>query len=134
MPVNTVALGNLSPHEMGNGSGIINLMRNVGGSIGVSSLVTALARRSQTHQTTLVTHYTPYDHAFRQARNHLLHSVLPSGHALQGLRLMYGLLLKQAALLSYVDVFMWSALLGILCTLLTLALHKAKAQGPVMMH
>jgi DHA2 family multidrug resistance protein len=109
-------------------------MRNVGGSIGVSSLVTVLARRSQAHQTILVTHYTPYDHAFTQARHHLLHSVLPNGNPLQGLRLMYGLLLKQAALLSYVDIFMWSALLGLFCTFLTLALKKAKARGPVMMH
>jgi DHA2 family multidrug resistance protein len=109
-------------------------MRNVGGSIGVSSLVTALARRSQVHQTTLVTHYTPYDHAFTQARHHLLHAVLPRANPFEGLRLMYGLLLKQAALLSYLDIFMWSAMLGIVCTLLTLALKKAKAQGPVMMH
>jgi hypothetical protein len=60
--------------------------------------------------------------------------VLPGGNPLRSLRLMYGLLIKQAALLSYVDIFMWSALLGLFCAFLTLALKKAKARGPVMMH
>jgi len=134
VPVNTVALGTLSPDEMGNGSGIINLMRNVGGSLGVSSLVTMLARRSQAHQTILAAHYTPYDHVFTHARNHLLRAVLPGGNPLRALRMMYGLLLKQSALLAYVDIFMWSALLGLFCAFLTLALKKTKARGPVMMH
>jgi DHA2 family multidrug resistance protein len=135
VPVNTVALGTLAPQEMGNASGIINLMRNVGGSIGVSSLVTVLARRSQVHQTSLVAHYTPYDSAFTHARQRLLGSVLPHGsQMLQGLHLMYGLLLKQAALLSYVDIFVWSAQLGVACTLLTFALKRVKSRGPVMIH
>jgi len=70
VPVNTVALGRLTPEELGNGSGIINLMRNVGGSLGVSSVVTLLARRSQVHQTILVAHYTPYDSGFTRAARH----------------------------------------------------------------
>jgi DHA2 family multidrug resistance protein len=134
VPVNTVALGTLPAEEMGNGSGIINLMRNVGGSIGVSSLVTLLARRSQVHQTTLVAHYTPYDAGFIQAKLHLVHNVLPHAGALRGLRLLYGTLLKQAALLSYVDIFLWSALLGAGCTVLTFALQRPRSRGPVMMH
>jgi len=34
-------------------------------------------RRSQVHQTTLVAHYTPYDEAFVQAKQHLIHGVDP---------------------------------------------------------
>jgi DHA2 family multidrug resistance protein len=131
--VNTVALGTLIPEQMGNGSGIINLMRNVGGSIGVSTIVTMLARRSQVHQTTLVAHYTPYERAFVQAAHHVA-THLPEADRMRGLRLMYGLLSKQAALLSYIDIFMWSVLLGVICTLLTFTLKRVKSQGPVMMH
>jgi hypothetical protein len=50
------------------------------------------------------------------------------------MRLLFGLLAKQAALLSYVDIFYWSALLGVLCTALTFALKRVKAGGPVIMH
>ena len=133
VPVNTVALGTLLPEQMGNGSGIINLMRNVGGSIGVSTIVTMLARRSQVHQTALVAHFTPYERAFVQAAHHLS-AHLPHGDRAHVLRLMYGLLQKQAALLSYVDIFMWSALLGVACTLLTFTLKRVKSHGPVMIH
>jgi DHA2 family multidrug resistance protein len=134
VPVNAVALGTLSSEQMGNGSGIINLMRNVGGSIGVSSLMTLLVRRSQTHQARLVAHYSPYDGAFVHARHHLMQQVVRHGGPLHALRLMYGQLMKQSALLSYVDIFLWSALLGLLCALLTSALKKVRAKGPVMVH
>jgi DHA2 family multidrug resistance protein len=133
VPVNTVALGRLTPQELGNGSGIINLMRNVGGSIGVSSLVTVLARRSQVHQATLVEHVTPYDAGFTHARQHLM-SLFPHDDALRGLRVLYGTVLRQAALLSFVDIFLWSAMLGIGCTLLTLALQRVTSRGPAMVH
>ena len=43
VPLNTLALGSLRPEQMGNASGIFNLMRNVGGSVGIS-LVTTFAR------------------------------------------------------------------------------------------
>ncbi len=133
VPVNTVALGHLAPEEMGNGSGIINLMRNVGGSLGVSSLVTVLARRSQVHQTTLVAHLTAYDLPATSARHGLLRR-LSGVRGLPALHVMYGSLIKQAALLSYVDVFVWSAVLGAACALLTFAMRRVKAGGPVMIH
>jgi hypothetical protein len=50
------------------------------------------------------------------------------------MRLLFGLMAKQAALLSYVDIFYWSALLGVLCTGLTFTLKRVKAGGPVIMH
>jgi DHA2 family multidrug resistance protein len=134
VPVNSVALGTLSPGQMGNGSGIINLMRNVGGSIGVSSLVTMLARRSQVHQTTLVAHVSPYDGAFAHAKRHLLHGILQHGNPMHGMRLIYGQLLRQATLLSYVDIFVWAALLGVVCTMAACALKRVRSSGPVMMH
>lgn len=130
VPVNTVALGTLTPQEMGNGSGIINLMRNVGGSIGVSSLVTLLARRAQVHQTVLVAHVTPYDRSAVVARHALLHALTPA----QSLHAMYGLLVKQAALLSYVDIFLWSGVLAAACAALTFAMRRVKAGRPVLMH
>jgi hypothetical protein len=86
------------------------------------------------HQTTLVADYTPYDEAFAQAKQHLLHGVLAHGDVAQSMRLLFGLLAKQAALLSYVDIFYWSALLGVLCTALTFTLKRVKAGGPVIMH
>jgi hypothetical protein len=53
---------------------------------------------------------------------------------MQGVRLMGGMLMKQAALLSYVDIFRWSAVPAAACALLSFALKKAKTSGPVVLH
>ncbi len=65
VPLNTLALGALKPEQIGNASGIFNLMRNVGGSVGISMVTTLLARTAQTHQTTLVADLTPYDTGYQ---------------------------------------------------------------------
>src|SRR6202522_3200186 len=58
VPINTAAYGTLSNEQIGNASGLFNLMRNVGGSIGISIATTLLTRRSDVHQNEL-TNYMP---------------------------------------------------------------------------
>ena len=50
VPINTAAYGTLSNEQIGNASGLFNLMRNVGGSIGISIATTLLTRRTDVHQ------------------------------------------------------------------------------------
>jgi DHA2 family multidrug resistance protein len=45
---------------MGNASGVFNLMRNTGGSIGIAAMTTMLSRGSQVHQAALVHNINPY--------------------------------------------------------------------------
>src|SRR5712671_2997592 len=66
VPLTTMALGTLSNEQMGNASGVFNLMRNSGGSIGIATVTTLLARGAQAHQAAMVSHLTPYDPAFQQ--------------------------------------------------------------------
>jgi DHA2 family multidrug resistance protein len=58
VPLTTMAMGRLRREEIGNASGIYNLMRNIGGSIGIATVTTLLVRRSQLHQNYLVAHLT----------------------------------------------------------------------------
>src|SRR5436853_1237219 len=53
VPLTTVAMGTLSSEQMGNASGVFNLMRNTGGSIGIAAMTTLLARGAQIHQAAL---------------------------------------------------------------------------------
>ena len=46
---------------MGNATSIYNLMRNIGGSFGIATMTTFLARREQVHQNQLISHITPMD-------------------------------------------------------------------------
>jgi DHA2 family multidrug resistance protein len=53
VPLVTMAMGRLSNEQLGNAAGLYNLLRNVGGSIGISVVNTLLVRRGQVHQSEL---------------------------------------------------------------------------------
>ena len=59
-------MANLPNEQMGNATGIFNLMRNIGGSFGISLATTLVARGAQAHQAMMVGHLSPYDPHFQQ--------------------------------------------------------------------
>jgi len=61
VPTNVMAFYFIPKVKFNNATGLINLARNIGGSFGIANVVTLLARRSQFHQTMLVSHMTPLD-------------------------------------------------------------------------
>src|SRR4051812_2541901 len=67
VPLNTASLGDLPPQKVGNASGLFNLMRNVGGSVGISVVNTILARHEQLHRTELLHNLSATNHNVQQA-------------------------------------------------------------------
>ena len=63
MPLTTLAVGTLRNEQIGNASGLQNLIRNIGGSIGLSLVSTLLQRYSQTHQSMMVGQMSPLNPA-----------------------------------------------------------------------
>ena len=61
IPISSASLVDVPPALNGDASALTNLMRNLGGSIGVSYTTTLLAYRQQFHQARLMEHITPYD-------------------------------------------------------------------------
>ena len=61
VPLNAVALATIPRESMGNATALLNVVRNLGGGVGVALVSTLLARRAQEHQATLVTHINPFD-------------------------------------------------------------------------
>jgi DHA2 family multidrug resistance protein len=131
VPLTTVALGALRKEQIGNASGIFNLMRNLGGSIGISMVTTLLDRGAQTHQAILVSHMTPYDPAFQQRIQALKHVL---GTSQKAEAVMYGTLVKQATLLAYVDNFRLFAFICVICALAVFLFKKVRANRPVAAH
>jgi DHA2 family multidrug resistance protein len=119
VPLTTMAMATLSQNEIGNASGIYNLMRNTGGSIGIAIMTTMLARNAQIHQAVLATHATPYDNAYQQLIAQLTASFSrtmdAASAAQQATATVYGMLVKQAMVLSYIDNFRILAVLCFLC-------------------
>ena len=61
VPLNAVALATIPREAMGNATALLNVVRNLGGGMGVALVSTLLARRAQHHQSTLVAHVNPFD-------------------------------------------------------------------------
>ncbi len=135
IPMSTMSLRTLRPEQMNNGTGISSLMRNLGGGIGISAATTMLARGAQIHQAQLVQHMTPYDQPFQQRVQEfqsLMHAPLQQTYAF-----LYGTMLKQSLLLSFIDIFKVLALMCLICIPLTFLFKKPKGQaggGDTAMH
>lgn len=120
-PLTTMAISTLRTEQIGDATVIFNLMRNLGGGVGISVMTTLLARRAQWHQTILAGRFTPYDQVFtRQLRQ----SQRLLGQRAYGV--FYGRLLTQASLLAFIHFFRILALLCLICVLLALLFKKTE--------
>jgi len=137
VPLNTLALGAFRPEQIGNASGIFNLMRNVGGSVGISLVTTFVARSAQAQQVVLAARLTPYDTVTRSGLRSAASALAAAGQASapqKALGVMYRALLGQSELLAFLDTFRWFALMCILCIASALLFKKSQARGPVAVH
>ena len=133
MPINTAAYAYLPREKNNQASGLINLARNIGGSVGISFVTTMLARRAQFHQTVLVSHLTPQSSAYLAGLRGMAQPFISAGsNAIDASQQAYGLLyntvFRQANVLSYIDNF-W--VLGVGCLLMVplVFLMKKPPQG-----
>ena len=139
VPLTTMALGTLSNEQMGNASGVFNLMRNTGGSVGIATVATLLARGAQVHQAALVSHLTPYDPAFQERMKQIGGGLAMRGGSSaasqQAFAGIYGTLVRQATVLSYIDVFRLLSFLCLLCIPAALLFERVKKKtGAIAMH
>jgi len=109
VPLTTATMSQLGQAQIGNASGLYNLMRNLGGSIGIAFVTTMLARDSQTHQAMMVSHLTPTDpvfvHRIAAAKQLLERHTDAVTAARQAYSAVYSLLDQQAHLWAFVDNF-----------------------------
>ncbi|GLI36629.1 DHA2 family efflux MFS transporter permease subunit [Geobacter hydrogenophilus] len=135
VPLSTLTLGSIPKVEMGNAAGLYNLLRNVGGSVGIAVAATMLSRQTQFFQNVLVDGVTPYSQVARQK---LL--MLKQGFMLRGLdaasadkaslAAVYGMVQRQAGMLAYNRIFWIVGLtfLGVMPFLLLLRKQKIGAE------
>ncbi|PYS51215.1 MAG: EmrB/QacA family drug resistance transporter [Acidobacteria bacterium] len=141
VPLTTTAMGTLSNEQMGNASGVFNLMRNTGGSIGIAAMTTLLSRQAQVHQAAIASHLTPYDPMFQQRvqqiQNALSHQMNPAMASQQAYATIYGTAVRQAMVMSYIDNFRILAFLCVLCIPAALLFKRVRARkgaGGAAMH
>ena len=139
VPISTAAYGTLDNNQIGNASGLFNLMRNVGGSIGISVAETLLTRRTDVHQNEILNsvpvtgqQFQNSVHSTQQAMSGYfggVNSLLPAQSEL------YRELGRQASNWAFVDVFRWLSLLCFFCVAIVWGLKKVKpGKGPAGAH
>jgi DHA2 family multidrug resistance protein len=130
VPLTTTTMGQLRQSQMGNATGLYNLMRNLGGSIGIAFVTTMLARGAQVHQALMVGHLTPTDPVFRQqiaaAHALLVRHGDPVHATSQAYSLVYNTLDHQAHLWAFVDNFRLFGLLALGCVPLIFLFKRIK--------
>ncbi len=137
VPINTAAYAFVPQGKNNAASGLINLARNIGGSVGISLVTTILDRRAQFHQTRLSENTTPLNPLFNQAVRSAQNVFSLHGNARGGdgpYAMLMRTVQRQSETLSYVDCF-W--LLGVAfgCMVpLVFLMKKTKPGRPAAAH
>jgi DHA2 family multidrug resistance protein len=116
VPIGNMATGTITNEQMGNATGIFNLLRNIGGSIGISLASTMLIRRMSFHETRIASSVPLSGIWFEQHTAQMsAYFARHLGHAAgqpAALAAMYLQLQRQALLWGFVDIFRWTALVA----------------------
>jgi DHA2 family multidrug resistance protein len=110
VPLNTVALATIRREKMGNATAALNVVRNLGGAVGVAVMTTMLSRRSQQHQNSLVGHVTAWDAETSErlrawAAHFSAHGADSFTAERRALGMVYQEVTRQAQLLAFADDF-----------------------------
>ena len=135
IPINAIAYEGLPQNKTSEGSALINVARNLGGSVGVSLANTELLRRSQFHQSRLVENMIPSSPVFhstlQRMTQYFTHQGAPPTAAQSHAFGVIGqTVASQATLMAYIDVFYtWAIFTALLVPVVLLAIKRVS--GPV---
>jgi DHA2 family multidrug resistance protein len=139
VPINTAAYAFIPPGKNNAASGLINLARNVGGSVGISLVTTMLARRAQVHQTNLTQRLAAGNGQFQAQIAAITHMLIAKGSSPEeAAKQAYGLIAsslgRQSTMLAYIDNFwMLGIAIGVMIPLVFL-MKRVKPGGPMAAH
>jgi DHA2 family multidrug resistance protein len=137
VPINTVAYSYLPREKNNAASGLINLARNVGASMGISYVTTMLDRGAQFHQNHLAANLYP-GNPMLQERLQGVTAALKSAGSSQPMEQAYALLQsnvqRQASMLSYIDNFRILAIVSLCLIPLVFLIKKPRKGGEMAVH
>jgi MFS transporter, DHA2 family, multidrug resistance protein len=138
IPINVSAFAYV-PKELTNmGTGIINLARNIGASVGIATVTTLLERRTQAHTARLIEHVNPFSLAYQKVLAGFTATFTSGGSsganaAEKATGMVYGLVQRQAAMLAFLDNYkmLGVVFLMVLPVMLLLKKPKGAVNAPV---
>jgi DHA2 family multidrug resistance protein len=131
VPLTTVTMDPIPKEEMGNATSIFNVMRNIGGSMGIAATTTYLARRTQLHVNVLGANVSAYDPKTRLLFESIRKGLMGRGSdastaTQQAYRAMFGMVQRQAAMLSFLETFRVLGVVSLVLMPLLLLMRRPK--------
>jgi DHA2 family multidrug resistance protein len=131
VPLTVVTMAFIPKEKMGNATGLFNMLRNIGGGVGISLVATMLTRMGQEHTNLLVANITPFSPSAQPMLAGLKNLFAGSGPGWadqQAYTALFGLVQREATMVALVRVFQY---LGILTLVLIplIALTKRPPKG-----
>jgi DHA2 family multidrug resistance protein len=116
VPLTTITMSPIPREGTGNATSLFNLMRNVGGSMGIAAVTTMNSRFTQKFVNRLGENITPFDPQAHQMLSNLQSTFAASGSGpalakQQATAALFGMVQRQAAMLAFVEVFILLALM-----------------------
>jgi DHA2 family multidrug resistance protein len=110
VPITNMAYIGLRPEDSNHASALMNVARNLGGTIGISTVQTMLQRREQFHQARYVETLNPLNPNFNEGVNQITQAIMSQGQSRAtasqlAVPHLYQELIKQAQMLSYIEIF-----------------------------
>jgi DHA2 family multidrug resistance protein len=139
VPLTTISMDPIPRDRMGNATSLFNLMRNLGGSIGIATTGTLLARKQQEYINIMGAHVTPYSQAARGALEAARGGFIASGSdaftaTQRAYGAVFGAVQRQAAMVAFVDVFRLLGIIFLLLLPLVLLMRRPRGRAAAGAH
>jgi len=139
IPINVAAFAYVPKEKTNMGTGIINLARNIGASVGIATVTTMLDRRSQFHIARLTERANELSAAYHNTLQGIQFRLIAAGStaaqaASQAHAMVYGNIERQAAMLSFLDDFKMLGLTFLAVIPILVLMRKPKPGGSVPVH
>jgi DHA2 family multidrug resistance protein len=142
IPITTLSLSTLKGQQIGQGAAFTGMMRQLGGSFGIAMITTFLSRKTMDHRSNLVSHLNLNDPDVQQRVSALQHGFMAKGKTFdEALKAAYTsldhMVSKQAAVLSYMDAFLYLGVMFLICipfVLMVKGNRKSKVNIAEAMH
>jgi DHA2 family multidrug resistance protein len=135
VPINVMAFAYIPREKTNSATGLINLTRNMGGSVGISLVTAAQTRMAQISQSNLSSNITALNPVYASRLHNLQGALQAAGSspiqaAQQAQAVLYGEMLRQSAMLAFVDVFRVLAWICVALIPLMFLMKPIKRGGP----
>jgi DHA2 family multidrug resistance protein len=139
VPLTTITMDRVPRERMGNATSLFNLMRNIGGSIGIAVTGTMLSRHQQTTTNLLGSNVTPYSLASQSMLERLRAGFMASGAdgvtaTNRAYAALFGTVQRQAAMVSFVSIFQLLGIIFVLMIPLVLIMKRPRQSAAVVAH